>query len=69
MSKFSIKGTGDDARAALQAQFDARNAAFEADLNALMRSPPRATVTEQPVKSPAVTQWALGTDRDRRHKR
>ena len=68
MSKFSIKGTGDDARAALQAQFDARNAAFEADLHALMRSPPQPTVTEQPVKPPAVTQWALGSDRDRRHR-
>ena len=69
MTKFRIKGTGDDARAALQAEFSARNAAFEADLDALMRSPPQATVTEHPVKTPAVTQWALGTDRDRRHKR
>lgn len=69
MSKFSIKGTGDDARAALQGEFNARNAAFEADLNALFKSPPQATVTEVPSKQPTVTQWALGTDRDRRHKR
>jgi hypothetical protein len=69
LTKFRIKGTGDDARAALQAEFNARNAAFEADLNALFKSPPQATVTAVPPKPAAVTQWALGTDRDRRHKR
>ena len=67
MTKFVIKGTGDDARAALQADFDARNAAFEADLNALLKSPPKAAVTEMPNKPPIVTEWVV--DRSGQFKR
>jgi hypothetical protein len=69
LTKFVTKGTGDEARAALQANFAAQNAAFEANLNALLKSPPQATVTEAPTKPPIVTDWALATDRNRRYKR
>lgn len=65
MTKFVIEGTGDEARAALKANMDARDAAFQASLEAIFRSPPPPNVTEVPAAQPA---WVLETDSNRQRK-
>jgi hypothetical protein len=52
LSTFVIDGTGDEARAALKANLDAQDAAFEANLEAMFGSPPLANVTEVPAAEP-----------------
>jgi hypothetical protein len=69
LTKLVIKGTGEEARAALQADFDARNAAFEANLSAILKSASQATVTEVPTKPPVVTGWTPEMERARQLKR
>jgi hypothetical protein len=49
VNKFTIKGTGDDATAQLKAELDARDAAFNAQLDAMFKSAPAA----QPEPAPA----------------
>ncbi len=53
MTTFSIKGTDDEARAALKASLDAQDAAFQANFDAMFKSLPQATVTEVPAKPSA----------------
>jgi hypothetical protein len=69
LTKLVIKGTGEEARAALQADFDARNAAFEASLNAVLKSASQAIVTEIPTKPPIVVDWTPEMERNRQLKR
>jgi hypothetical protein len=53
LTKFTISGTDDEARAALKANLDAQDAAFQARLDAMFKSPPPpANVTEVPAKEP-----------------
>jgi hypothetical protein len=66
LTKFVIEGTDDEARAALKASFDAQDAAFQAGLDAMFKSPPPPNVTEVPA---AAAGWPLETERNRRHKR
>lgn len=69
MNTFTINGTDDEARAALKANMDAQNAAFQASLNAMFKSPPPPNVTEVPAAKPVTAaEWALETDRFRRRK-
>jgi hypothetical protein len=64
VSKFTISGTDDEARAALKANLDAQDAAFQASLDAMFKSPP-PNVTEVPAAEPV---WVLETDLNRQHK-
>lgn len=65
MTKFTINGTDDEARAALKVSMDAQDAAFQAKLEAMFKSPPPPNVTEVPAAQPA---WVLETDRNRQHR-
>jgi hypothetical protein len=67
LSKFTISGTDDEARAALKANLDAQDAAFQASLDAMFKSPPPPppNVTEVPAAEPV---WVLETDLNRQHK-
>lgn len=65
MNTFIINGTDDEARAALKVSMDAQDAAFQAKLEAMFKSPPPPNVTEVPAATPA---WVLETDRNRQHK-
>jgi hypothetical protein len=72
--KFVIKGTDDNARAALGTNLEAQNKAFEAGLNALFKAPPAvkpakpAVKPPEPMKSLGGQGMLLGTDRNRRFK-
>ena len=70
MTKFTISGTDDEARAALKANLDAQDAAFQASLDAMFKSaPPPANVTETAAKPSAVAGWAPEIARNRRNTR
>ncbi len=65
MNKFTIKGTGDDARAALKANLDAQDAKFNASFDAFFKSPPLVPDARPPAK-PATSNWAHGQIRNHR---
>jgi hypothetical protein len=53
LTKFTISGTDDEARAALKANLDAQDAAFQARLDAMFKAPPpAASVTAVPAAEP-----------------
>jgi len=71
LTKFTISGTDDEARAALKANLDAQDAAFQASLDAMFKSaPPPANVTETTASKPSVVAgWAPEIARNRRNAR
>jgi len=72
LSKFVIRGNVEQVCAGLKATFDAQDAKFKADLDAIFKpvpatnAPPRAPAAST---SPAANRWPLGTNRGGRFAR
>jgi hypothetical protein len=63
LTKFTISGTDDEARAALKANLDAQDAAFQASLDAMFKSAPPPNVTEVPAAEPVRGRLTLARSR------